>query len=455
MAKTTVNCPNCRQPMTIELTRLFDMNTDPQAKQKLLSGSANYYQCPTCHNQGVYPTPLIYHDPDKELLLTYFPPELNVPLPQQEQTFGPLIKKVVDDLKPEKRKGYIFNPQSMLTQQRLFERILEADGITPEMMKAQQEKLQLIQTFLQAKADVLPEMVVQNDTKIDEEFFTLLAGLTQASAAQGDEQGVKALTSLQKVLLERSTLGKQAAAEAAATRDAMQELQDLSKAGLTREKLLDLLQKNASNETKLTAQATMARGALDYQFFQTLSERIDATSVEQRAELTALREKLLTITEQVDAALKAQAEQAQALLDELLKSDKLEEAVQQALPHVNQAFGEVLNLAAKKAQESNDEETLKKISTIVAIIQSASASSVYVELIELLLQAPDEKTRAEMLEKAGETVNDDFLQVLVSLSNQVEQADNQPDLVAKLKDLNREVLRFTMRRNLKDGQSAS
>ncbi|HNY83243.1 MAG TPA: hypothetical protein PKK82_00170, partial [Anaerolineaceae bacterium] len=135
--------------------------------------------------------------------------------------------------------------------------------------------------------------------------------------------------------------------------------------------------------------------------------------------------------------------------------DKLEEAVQQALPHVNQAFGEVLNLAAKKAQEANDEETLKKISTIVAIIQSASASSVYVELIELLLQAPDEKTRAEMLEKAGETVNDDFLQVLVSLSNQVEQADNQPDLVAKLKDLNREVLRFTMRRNLKDGQSAS
>ncbi|HNY83242.1 MAG TPA: CpXC domain-containing protein, partial [Anaerolineaceae bacterium] len=317
MAKTTVNCPNCRQPMTIELTRLFDMNTDPQAKQKLLSGSANYYQCPTCHNQGVYPTPLIYHDPDKELLLTYFPPELNVPLPQQEQTFGPLIKKVVDDLKPEKRKGYIFNPQSMLTQQRLFERILEADGITPEMMKAQQEKLKLIQTFLQAKADVLPEMVVQNDTKIDEEFFTLLAGLTQASAAQGDEQGVKALTSLQKVLLERSTLGRQAAAEAAATRDAMQELQDLSKAGLTREKLLDLLQKNASNETKLTAQATIARGALDYQFFQTLSERIDATSVEQRAELTALREKLLTITEQVDAALKAQAEQAQALLDEL------------------------------------------------------------------------------------------------------------------------------------------
>jgi hypothetical protein len=452
MARTSVNCPNCRQPMTIELTRLFDTNTDPEAKQKLLSGSANFFQCPTCKAQGVYPTPIVYHDPDKELLLTFFPPELNVPLPVQEQTFGPLIKKTVDDLPLEKRKGYIFKPQSMLTQQRLFERILEADGITPEMMKAQQEKLMLIQSLIQAKPDVLPVLVAQNDVKIDEELFTLLSRLAQASAAQGDEQGVRALTNLQKTLLEHSTLGKQAAAEAALTREAMQELQELSKAGLTRENLLDLLIKSASSDTKLTAQATMARSGMDYQFFQTLSERIEAVGVEERANLIALREKLLKITEEVDATLKVQVDEAQALLDELLKAEKLEEAIQHALPRVNQAFGEVLNLTAKKAQEANDEATLKKLSTIVAIIQSASTSSVYIELIEMLLQVPDEKTRAEMLEKAGEAVNDDFMQVIGSLTNQMEVAGDQPELVSKLKDLNREVLRFTMRRNLKADQ---
>ncbi len=449
MAKTSVNCPNCRQPMTIELTRLFDMNTDPEAKQKLLSGSANYFQCPVCKAQGVYPTPIVYHDPDKELLLTYFPAELHVPLPQQEQTFGPLIKKAVDDLPLEKRKGYIFKPQSMLTQQRLFERILEADGITPEMMKAQQEKIQLIQTLLQAKPDVLPVLISQNDARIDEEFLTLLSRLAQASASQGDEQGVRALTNLQKALLDHSTLGKQVTTEANITREAMQELQELSKTGLTRENLLELLIKSADNETKLTAQATMARGGMDYQFFQTLSERIEAASTEDRVNLISLREKLLKITEEVDAALKIQAEEAQALLDELLKAEKLEEAVQQALPRINQAFGEVVNLTAKKAQEANDEAKLKKIATIVAIIQSASTSSVYIELIEMLLQAPDEKTRAEMLEKAGESVNDDFMQVLGSLSSQIEHEGNQPELVTKLKDLNREVLRFTMRRNLK------
>ena len=105
MAKTSVPCPQCRQPILIDLTRLFDLNTNPDAKEQLLSGSANAYQCPNCRAQGTYPTPMVYHDPEKELLLTYYPPELMVALPEQERILGPLVKKVIDDLPPEKRKG--------------------------------------------------------------------------------------------------------------------------------------------------------------------------------------------------------------------------------------------------------------------------------------------------------------------------------------------------------------
>jgi len=174
MAKTSVPCPQCRQPVTIELTRLFDTNTDPEATQKLLSGSANYFQCPVCGYQGIYPTPIVYHDPEKELLLTFFPPDLRTPINEQERIIGPMIKKAMDDLPPEKRKSYLFRPQTMLTQQRLYETILEADGITPEMIKAQQEKLQLLQQLLGASTEGLPEMIKQNDGKIDEEVFMLL-----------------------------------------------------------------------------------------------------------------------------------------------------------------------------------------------------------------------------------------------------------------------------------------
>ncbi len=39
MPKTRVNCPNCRQPITADIEQLFDVNVDPSAKQKMLSGT--------------------------------------------------------------------------------------------------------------------------------------------------------------------------------------------------------------------------------------------------------------------------------------------------------------------------------------------------------------------------------------------------------------------------------
>ena len=76
MAKTTTSCPQCKQPVTADITRLFDISQDPEAKQILLSGAYNLIQCPNCGYRGQVPVPLVYHDPDKELLLTFFPPEL-------------------------------------------------------------------------------------------------------------------------------------------------------------------------------------------------------------------------------------------------------------------------------------------------------------------------------------------------------------------------------------------
>src|SRR5687767_15273042 len=57
-------------------------------------------RCPHCGYQGRLATPVVYHDNDKELLLTFFPPELAVPLNEQEKLIGPLIKQVMDRLPP-------------------------------------------------------------------------------------------------------------------------------------------------------------------------------------------------------------------------------------------------------------------------------------------------------------------------------------------------------------------
>ena len=145
MPRTQVNCPNCRQPVVAEIDQLFDLNKDPTAKQRLLSGAVNIVDCQVCGYRGGLATPIVYHDPDKQLLLTFVPPELNMPRDDQERAIGALINQVMSELPQEKRLGYLLSPKTTLTMQGLLESILEADGITREMLDEQQKRISLIQ----------------------------------------------------------------------------------------------------------------------------------------------------------------------------------------------------------------------------------------------------------------------------------------------------------------------
>lgn len=454
MARTSVPCPNCKTPITVDLIRLFDTNTDPNAKQLLLSGQANYYQCPSCRSQGIYPTPIVYHDPEKELLLSYFPPELGAPVNEQERVIGPLIKKAVDDLAPEKRKGYIFNPRTMLTKELLFETILGADGITPEMLKAQQDQLAFIQRLMMASPDALPEMIRQDDERVTEELFMLLSRLVQASMAAGDQQGAQALSGLQAAFIEHSTVGKKIAKDSAEAQEVMAELQKMSQEGLTREKLLDLAIASAESDVKLTMMVSMARGGMDYEFFQLLSGKIEAAEGEEKAKLEALRDKILKLTEEIDKAQKILHDEAKEFVDALLEEENLSEATQAALPAFSQATLEVLNEEFMKAKEAGDEERVKKIVTVLTIFRSANESSVYLELIDILMQAPDDEAISQVLEEAHQGINEDFFQVLGGLINQVEQGGQQADLLERLRHVNNLTQKFIMRKNLEKADSA-
>jgi hypothetical protein len=64
------SCPQCSSPVQVAVEQIFDVAEDPAAKQRLLSGGANRIACPTCQFQGMYPTPMAFHDHEKELLLT-------------------------------------------------------------------------------------------------------------------------------------------------------------------------------------------------------------------------------------------------------------------------------------------------------------------------------------------------------------------------------------------------
>jgi hypothetical protein len=448
MAKTTISCPQCRQPIAAEINRLFDIAENPQVKQILLSGAYNLVQCPNCGYRGQAPTPIVYHDPDKELLLTFFPPELNVPVNQQEQMIGPLIKKVMENQPMEKRKAYFLNPETMLTRQRLVERILEEDGITPEMLKAQQDRLNLLQRLASTSPEARPEVIRQEVDLVDEQLLMILQRLIQSAAASGEEDSARVLVDLQQQILENTEYGQEVLNQVREQQAAVAALEAASKEGLTRQSLLELLIDAADSEIRLATLVSMARGGLDYGFFQLLTEHIQRAKGEEQARLSALRENLLEMTHEIDQAIKEQEELASQVLDRILAQENIEEATLGALPEINEIFLEVLRARIQAARKADDQAILGKLQQVASTIQKISAPGANIELIEALIQAEDEDAIRAILDENAEEITDEFTQFLSNLLSQTQQQEGREATAEKLHKVYRQVLRFTMKRNL-------
>lgn len=446
MPKTRISCPNCRQPLIADIQQLFDVNQEPDAKQRLLSGAANYVQCQVCGYQGNLATMIVYHDADKELLLTFAPPEIGLPRNDQERLIGSLINQVVNALPQEKRKAYLLRPQSTLTMQGLVERILEADGITREMLQAQQDRLGLIQRLVNTSEDVRKTILQENDKLIDRDFFNILARLMEAAAMSGDQDAAQHLAELQRTSLSETTYGKEVQAQSKEVEAAMADLQAAGR-GLTREKLLDLIS-NAPNDTRLGALVSLTRPGLDYQFFQLLSERIDRARPDARARLVALREKLLTMTKEIDQQLEARRDLARKNLETLLQQPDITQATLQNLPAIDDFFLEILNDSLQTAQQNGDSLRVGKLQKVIEALQQASAAPPEVALIEELLEAEDDAALFDLLDKNQEALTPEFTSALANLATQVNESEDQ-EMSKRVRNLNRVVLRYTMQKNMR------
>jgi hypothetical protein len=334
--------------ISANIEQLIDVTQDPQAKQRLLGGASNVARCPHCGFQGRLATPIIYHDNAKELLLTFFPPELSVPLNEQEKIFGPLIKKVTESLPAEKRKGYLLKPVPNLSYESMVKLILEKDGVTSEMLKDQQDRVQLIERLLQASSkDVRSELIKQNEKIFDEQFFALFSRLAQSAASSGQGQQVaQGLVDLQNQLLEETEYGRQLKETVGELEAATKSLQEAGD-GLTREKLLDIVLE-APSDARLKAYVSLARGGMDYQFFQSLSEKIDNASGDEKSKLASIREKLLDFTNEADKQIEARYKNAQEIVETILAKDDVVKGVQENIQNINQDVVDIANHPAAR-----------------------------------------------------------------------------------------------------------
>lgn len=445
MPKTSVNCPNCRQPVIADITQLFDVAVDQTAKQQLISGAFNLIQCPRCGYNGNLATPIVYHDPEKELLLTYVPAELGIPRNEQERLVGGLINQVVNHLPQEKRKAYLLRPQSTLTMQGLVERVLEADGITREMIQAQQQKLSLIQRLLSASGEARTEIAKQEDQLIDAEFFTLVSRIAEAALAAGDEAGARQLAELQQSLLPVTTFGQQLQEQTKEIEAAVASLQEVGE-NLTRESLLDLIIK-APSETRLQALVSLTRPGIDYQFYQILSDRIDKARGDGRARLINIRDTLLRLTEEIDQQQARREATAKQQVDQVLSAPDPVAYLEQNMPAVDDFFLRGLDAAMQEARQTGDLEKGAKIQKIVEFLQSLSAPPPEVEFIESLVDAPDDQARRQLLEANRDKITPDLINALTNIVGQVENSEDA-ELASRIKSVHRQVLRYSMELNL-------
>ncbi len=446
MPKTRINCPNCHQPIMADIDQLFDVGQDPAAKQKILSGAFNLAACPNCGYRGMIATPLVYHDPDKSLLLTYFPPELALPVNEQERIIGPLITRITNSLPQEKRKAYLFQPQAMLTMQTLVERILAADGITKEMIQAQQERGDMLQRLMNASDETIAEAAAQQDKLFDNDFFNLLNRLIEAAAVNGDQESAKRLSDLQKKLLEKTTFGKQVQEQSRDVEAAIQTLQSAGKS-LTREKLLEMVMK-APNDTQLSVLASLGRPGMDYEFFQLLSEKIDRARTDGRERLIRLRDQLLEMTQAIDKQMEARLLQARKNLSAIVQATDIKQTMAQNLGIVDEFFVQVFNEEMEAARKAGNLERIGKLKQVEEVVDKASAPPPELALIQELLEAAstEDELNKKLDAHKGE-ITPEFIEILSSLLTRAESGEDA-ELKTRMNKVFAAALRITMAANL-------
>jgi predicted lactoylglutathione lyase len=455
MPTKQIRCPNCQQPVSADVRQIFDLDQDPQAKQILLSGAFNVVQCPHCGYQGEVPLPLVYHDSENELLLTFFPPALSVPHEEQERRLGELINRVVTKLPQEKRKGYLLQPQAMLTRRALIERVLEAEGITKEMLEEQEEKMSLLRRLIAASEQSRPEIIEQEDENIDESFFMILSRLFENMMMAGDKGIVQEMQSLQAMLLEHSSYGQEVQAEIEEFEKAREALEALGQE-LTRQKLVDLVL-DAPNESRLQAYAQLVRQGMDYQFFQLMSDKIEAADEEERPDLIEKRNKLLEYIEQIDRALEERVKLGRQNLETLLEADDLEAAVEQNLAAIDEYFIQALTDELQKARKQDDLERSSKLQRVMSILNEKMERPPEYELLDDLVEkADDEKALRKTLESQADEVVQKIVEMVTGILGQLQAAmeaegngEERKEMQERLQKVYDVALQISMQRKMK------
>lgn len=68
-----VTCPHCQHEQSVRIWQSLNVSLDKSAKKDLFEGKINLLVCEKCGQKTFIPVPFLYHDPDRQIAVQYYP----------------------------------------------------------------------------------------------------------------------------------------------------------------------------------------------------------------------------------------------------------------------------------------------------------------------------------------------------------------------------------------------
>ncbi|MEM8532435.1 MAG: CpXC domain-containing protein [Chloroflexota bacterium] len=425
-----LTCPGCQMQLQARVFMIVDVAQQPELKNYLLSGQLNMVVCEQCGNVSMIAAPLLYHDPEKHLFLVHFPQQLNAQPEDQEKLVGDATSMLMRNLPEDHPKGYLLAPKSFLTLNSLIEAVLEADGVSREVIEAQRRRVDLIgelATAYEESEEALIQLVDQHRNELDEEFFATITAFAQASQQNGQNESAQVLVQLRDKLIQITGFEETFAEE--------------GESEIPIDELLKLL--IDTPDAELDQVIAEHRPAIDYGFFQALTDRIDAakqsgdqTTVDQ---LTARRQLIVETVERIDKQAQEMFDKSLTTLREVMESEDIATALRERQEHIDEAFLLIVEANQAAAERSGNSEAAELLSKIRELAVEVVRESFSPEdrLINDLLEAETPQEATQLLRQNSAVVNADFVKRINELAEQVANDGRQP-VSDRLRQLGRE-----------------
>ena len=118
-SKETIKCPGCHQLSDINIWHSITVLDSPDLKKDLLSGKINMFECSSCGYRALVPIPLLYHDEEKSLMISFSPCSDKK---TKQQLFNDIKKASAESGELENLRGY--NLRFVYEYNTLLEKIL-------------------------------------------------------------------------------------------------------------------------------------------------------------------------------------------------------------------------------------------------------------------------------------------------------------------------------------------